>query len=116
MRKVQVITLCDFCEEVTDTTEHELRVDTATRALDLCEKCHLELVHATSEWLEIGRAVDDKPARRAPVKGKRDPRAAEIRAWALASGYTLSARGRVPTTVRDAWESAHAEIGRVAVA
>ncbi|MEI2699990.1 MAG: histone-like nucleoid-structuring protein Lsr2 [Microthrixaceae bacterium] len=34
------------------------------------------------------------------------PTAAEIRAWALANGHEISAKGRIPTSVREAFNEA----------
>jgi hypothetical protein len=44
------------------------------------------------------------PQRRAPAEG---PTAAEIRAWARAAGFPVPERGRIPTSVREAWQRAH---------
>ncbi|MHB1137707.1 MAG: Lsr2 family DNA-binding protein [Microthrixaceae bacterium] len=35
-----------------------------------------------------------------------DPTAAEIRAWALANGHEISAKGRIPASVREAFDEA----------
>ncbi|WP_442880793.1 Lsr2 family DNA-binding protein [Aeromicrobium sp.] len=37
---------------------------------------------------------------------RREPTPAEIRAWALGAGWSLSAKGRVPAEVRSAWIAA----------
>ncbi|QTJ68638.1 Lsr2 family protein [Rhodococcus sp. ZPP] len=34
-------------------------------------------------------------------------RAREVRGWAAASGYEVSARGRIPTDVQEAFDAAH---------
>ncbi|MFJ6212371.1 Lsr2 family protein [Streptomyces sp. NPDC092296] len=41
-----------------------------------------------------------------PAGGSQDT--AKIRAWAKDNGYTVNDRGRVPSTVREAYEKAHA--------
>ncbi|MER7666489.1 MULTISPECIES: Lsr2 family protein [unclassified Streptomyces] len=52
-----------------------------------------------------GRAASTRGKGRAAASGNKDT--AEIRAWAKANGYEVNDRGRVPATVRDAYEKAN---------
>lgn len=52
----------------------------------------------------IAELVPDVPLASLPP---REPTPAELRLWALANGHTVSAKGRVPTEVRRAWQAAH---------
>lgn len=48
------------------------------------------------------------PRRRGVVHGSSPEELANIRAWARANGYTVSARGRISGKVREAYHAAHA--------
>ncbi|MER6911054.1 Lsr2 family protein [Streptomyces sp. NPDC000594] len=52
-----------------------------------------------------GRASSGRGKGRAAASGNKDT--AEIRAWAKANGYEVNDRGRVPATVREAYEKAN---------
>lgn len=60
---------------------------------------HLEDVAARS-------MVDALPAAGAPLP-RREPTPAELRTWAVEQGIAVSAKGRIPAAVTDAWLDAH---------
>ncbi len=59
--------------------------------------------------LEPYRAVARKATRGSRGSGRpaRDPRIAEIRAWAHEEGLTVSSRGRIPEPIVEAYDAAH---------
>ncbi|MFD5257840.1 Lsr2 family protein [Streptomyces bobili] len=52
-----------------------------------------------------GRATGGRGKARAAVGGSQDT--AQIRAWAKENGYEVNDRGRVPATIREAYEKAN---------
>lgn len=63
------------------------------------------LVHHLEDVAARALAAD-LPAAGAPLP-RREPTPAELRSWAIAEGITISAKGRIPAAVVDAWRSAH---------
>lgn len=82
-----------------DGTEYEI---------DLSKKNAKALREALSGYIEAGRRVKAASAgrRRSAARGGRDE-ARNIREWAAENGYEVSARGRVPSQVREAYDAAH---------
>lgn len=80
-----------------------------TYEIDLSDANRAKLEKALAPYIGVARKVSS--GRRAPV-GKRKAgagaSATEIRAWAVAQGMDVSARGRVSSEVREAYENAHA--------
>lgn len=61
------------------------------------------LDHYTAKARKVGKAKSSRKAAAAPS----GPVSAEVRAWATDHGYDVSARGRIPTEVRRAFDSAN---------
>lgn len=61
--------------------------------------------------ITMGRRASAAPRRATPSKAHTKPiagaGAAQVRAWAIANGFTLNANGRVPTAIVEAYNSAH---------
>ena len=81
-------------------------LDSVSYEIDLSEANAQKLRDLIAPYVAAGRRVGGR--RRAgagPRKGGSS--ATEIRAWAAENGYTVSARGRVPAEVREAYERNH---------
>jgi hypothetical protein len=86
-------------------------LDGSSFEIDLSKKNAAALRKALTEFVEHGRRVKPNPtARRGSRRsGARTGAApADIREWAIGQGISMSARGRVPATVRAQYEAANA--------
>jgi hypothetical protein len=85
-------------------------LDGATYEIDLNEANEGKLREALAPYLGAARRTGGrrgaKPVRR--MGGAKTPDTAEIRAWAKEKGYDVNDRGRVPATIREAYEKAQA--------
>jgi Lsr2 len=103
-------------EESTEIDTYTILVNGAGVEIDLTPESHDKLMEALSPFLHADgvRRVRDGSAGRsrrsragvASPAGK-DQDSAAIRAWAREQGYEINDRGRVSTTVREAYEKAH---------
>jgi hypothetical protein len=106
--------------ELTDDTDGKPADETVTFALDgreyeidLTAKNAAALRKAFDVYVKHGRRVGGRPVRSSsragssssPSKGDVDTRA--VREWAGKNGYELSARGRIPAKVMEAYRAAH---------
>lgn len=108
MKVNRVEVVCDREPEGKDrlaTKQVEIKVGDRKEKLDLCDT-HF---HALERHLGValnGRAPKGRSRNgSAPSKRARSTDAADIRAWAKANKVKLPARGRIPTAVRQAYES-----------
>ena len=68
-----------------------------------------QLREALALYIGSGRrAAGSRRGRPAAAAGTKKASATDVRAWAAANGHQVSARGRVPAAVREAYEAAHA--------
>jgi hypothetical protein len=74
--------------------------------LDLSTKNVAALEKALGKYMAAGRKVRRATSPRAAVPAEADSAVAGIREWALANGYQVSSRGRIPAEVRHAYEDA----------
>jgi hypothetical protein len=120
-QNVQVLLTCDLDEDDVEAVETvRFGNDGNTYEIEMCQQ-HLDEYH---NWMEEyiaaarrvggtggGRARAASPkaakARRSPA-GKSHEDVGQIRQWARENGFEVSARGRIPATVREAFEVAHA--------
>lgn len=101
-QRVQVVFEDDIDGSVADETIR-FAVDGVEYEIDLSEKNANKLRNAFAPWVGSARRVAGR--RRTGSKPQRGS-ASEIRAWAADNGYEVSARGRVPAEVREAYERA----------
>ncbi|MHA6757027.1 histone-like nucleoid-structuring protein Lsr2 [Streptacidiphilus sp. PAMC 29251] len=78
--------------------------------IDLSEKNAGKFRNALQPFVEAGRKQSAKRGtvlkRTAPVTGDR-PDPSLVRAWALAQGLEVSARGRVPSEIVEKYQASH---------
>ncbi|KOG90521.1 Lsr2 family protein [Streptomyces sp. NPDC050617] len=98
-------------EESAEIAKHTILVDGAGVELDLTDENYDKLLELLQPYLHAEgarrvrgsvAAAKGKP-RKAPAAGENT---AEIRAWAKANGYEVNDRGRVPASVKEAYEKA----------
>lgn len=124
-RTTRVVLTCDLHKTETEATSTAVITLNGSRyELDVCDQHAAELV-AKARRPRPGAAARKTPAtkkpdakrgsrrtttKKAPTR-KRTPRrvagVADIRAWASDNGYAISPRGRIATTVLDAYHAAH---------
>lgn len=102
-------------EESADISTHTILVDGAGVEIDLTSDSHDKLMEALKPFLNAGGArrvrggiagtARKGRARTAVAAAGHD--ASDIRAWAKENGYVVSDRGRVPASVKEAYESAN---------
>ena len=94
----------------------EFGLDGANYTIDLSDKNAGKLRKALEPYITAGSrlgrgAVDRRAGRsgRSPAAGSRSSREQNqaIREWAAKNGYEVSERGRIPTSVVEAFENAH---------
>lgn len=93
-----------------------LAVDEAVVEVDLSNQHIDELEEAIGRFLTAGRVISGPRQSDSPTSMSRPtpPRQTnnrdgmkEVRAWARRQGYSVSARGRIPMNVMDAYARAH---------
>ena len=113
MAKALVETLVDDLDGSPAVATVRLGWNGDWRELDLSKRNVAALSRALDRYWDVGRPVtlDDrsgrrrrKPAAARPRKGGRDPKA--IRAWAVANGIEVPARGRIPAEVERQYHEA----------
>ena len=119
-QKVQVLLTCDLDEDDIEAVETvRFGNDGSTYEIEMCQQ-HLDEYH---NWMQeyvaaarrIGGAARGRPRlvgnagtklRRSPAAGGKEDLGA-VREWARGNGFQISARGRIPATVREAYQGAH---------
>ncbi|WP_327350530.1 histone-like nucleoid-structuring protein Lsr2 [Streptomyces sp. NBC_01304] len=97
-------------EESSEIATHSILVDGAGVEIDLTDENYEKLLEILNPYLHADGARRIRGASRAKAKpgaaagGKEESSA--IRAWAKENGFEVSDRGRVPATVREAYEKA----------
>ncbi len=105
-QKVQVV-LVDDIDGSAATETVAFALDGASYEIDLNDAHAAELRAALDPWVAAGRRTS---VRRSLAKSRKaqatGPDAATIRAWAKANGVEVPERGRIPATVREAYDAA----------
>lgn len=107
-QRVEIVLTDDLDQSKADSTVTFAYAGTAYE-IDLSDANRAALEEALAPYIGAARKVSS--ARRSPAarrKAGAGVGANEIRAWALAQGMEVSARGRVSSEVREAYENAHA--------
>ena len=119
MAQQSTIILVDDLDDTIPATETiRFGVDGARYAIDLSAEHAAALREDVATWVTHARRTGGRPRTRTP-RGTAQPhrsrsrtrtgrtQPATVRDWARSNGYTVSARGRIPTTVQDAFDAAH---------
>lgn len=114
MAKKVTVTLVDDLDLVSTADESvEFALDGVTYEIDLSEANATALRESLSQWIEAARRSGGrKKTGMRPTAGARTgashrEETAAIRAWARENGFTVSARGRIPTEVLEAYQAAN---------
>ena len=119
-QKVQVLLVCDLHEDEVEGVETvAFGLDGSSYEIDTCEQHAAELRDAFAPYVgaarRAGRPAAGAGARRSS-RGSARPAAASsgdrervqaIREWARSHGHKVSERGRLSSTVIEAYEAAH---------
>ncbi|MFJ8930587.1 Lsr2 family protein [Streptomyces sp. NPDC102364] len=107
-QKVQVLLVDDIDGGEADETI-TFALDGKTYEIDLNDKHAAKLRKALEPFQKAGRRVSKAAAgnrgRGAATGGNQDT--AKIREWAKGNGYDVNDRGRVPQSIREAYEAAN---------
>jgi hypothetical protein len=108
-QKVQILLVDDLDGSEADETV-TFALDGKTYEIDLTTANADKLRGLLEPYLKggrrlTGRAAGGRGRARAASVGSQDT--AQIRAWARANGYEVNDRGRVPATIREAYEKAN---------
>lgn len=118
-QKVQVLLVCDLHEDEVEGVETvAFGLDGSAYEIDTCEQHAAELRDAFAPYVGAARragrptasAGSRRPARgssRSAAAGSDRERVQAIREWARAHGHKVSERGRLSSTVIEAYEAAH---------
>jgi hypothetical protein len=114
-QKVQVLLVDDLSGGEADESV-TFALDGATYEIDLSSQNADKLRDVLADYVEAGRKVGGRSSRGRGRTASRGPVAAvstsqdtaKIRAWAKDNGYEVNDRGRVPASIREAYEKAHA--------
>lgn len=85
-------------------------IDSNSYEIDLSSKNAQALRDLLAPYVAAGRRVSSKRIQPVPVPKRRSAAgvsATDVRAWAQSQGLNVSARGRVPAEIREAYERAH---------
>jgi hypothetical protein len=109
-QKVQVLLVDDLDGGEADETV-TFALDGVTYEIDLTTENADKLRGLLNPYTDSGRRTGGRAGRgrtKAPRSGGASgPDTAKIRAWAKEKGYEVNDRGRVPATIREAYEKAH---------
>src|SRR3954463_11546263 len=118
-RVVQTL-VSDLSGSEENVSNVEFGLDGATYEIDLDESEQQNLRDALADYVKHARRTGRTRARTSPGKGTSAAmtrhasqarpergRSKEIREWAVAQGYPLSTRGRIPAEVTEAYDKAH---------
>ena len=102
---------CDLDEgETPAVSTVTFSYDGETYEFELCQ-AHLDEFHRTmTQYTAAARPASDGARRRRPAsrpQRRTDGNQPDVRAWARANGFEVSARGRIPADVREAYEAAN---------
>jgi len=106
-QKIQVLLVDDIDGSKADESV-TFALDGVNYEIDLTNEHASQLRDDLAKWVGSARKVSS----RGPARSARSPRrsssdADTIRQWARANGHKISDRGRIPQSVREAYEAAH---------
>jgi hypothetical protein len=108
-QKIQVLLVDDIDGSTADETV-TFALDGVSYEIDLTDEHASQLREDFAKWVGAARKVSGRSAAR-PARGtarrSSSSDADAIRQWARANGHKVSDRGRIPASVREAYEAAH---------
>ncbi|MDR1387878.1 MAG: Lsr2 family protein [Propionibacteriaceae bacterium] len=103
-KRTEVVLIDDIDGSIADSMV-AFSLDGVSYEIDLSAAHAADLRADFGKWIDKSRRVGGRRlAVRRPSAGDD---IAEIRAWALANGHEVSARGRIPGKIREAYNDAH---------
>lgn len=84
----------------------DFSIDGQAYTIDLTEQNEAELRRLLQPYLDRAEKVGRKRGQRKGAAAQ-GTSTAKVRAWAVANGYKVSTRGRVPADILAAYEAAH---------
>ncbi len=124
MAQKTIVTLVDDLtgEEAENISTVQFALDGVTYELDLSDENSTKLRDALSPYAKAGRKIGGRrrsgprPGQAIKSTGRADGYNREtlksIREWAKKNGHNVSARGRLPAAVLQAWQTAQATMSR----
>ncbi|MFE7117642.1 Lsr2 family protein [Streptomyces sp. NPDC057654] len=94
-------------EESSEAATHVLALDGKTYEIDLAPASYEKLMKALAPFTEAGRKTSSRTGkpRKVAATSSGSGDTAAIRAWAKKNGYEVNDRGRVPASVKEAYEA-----------
>ena len=94
-------------KESEEVQTHTFSLDEVNYEIDLVSENYDKLFEALAPFISSGRKVGrTKSAYRARRPSVEGPSAEELRQWARENNYQVNDRGRVPASIREAYEKA----------
>ncbi|MFF6984639.1 Lsr2 family protein [Streptomyces sp. NPDC008343] len=94
--------------ESEEVQTHTFSLDGVNYEIDLVSDNYDRLFEALAPFIGKGRKIGRVKGASRPRKASADgPSAEELRAWARENNFHVNDRGRVPATIREAYEKAH---------
>ncbi|MEU9575108.1 Lsr2 family protein [Streptomyces massasporeus] len=95
-------------EESEEVQTHSFSLDGVNYEIDVVADNYDKLFQALAPFIEKGRKVGRTKGPARPRKASAEgPSAEELRAWARENNYQVNDRGRVPASIREAYQKAH---------
>lgn len=95
-------------QESEEVRTHRFSLDGVNYEIDLVSENYDKLFEALAPFIsggrKTGRTKDASRSRRLEAHG---PSAEQLRVWARENNYEINSRGRVPASIREAYDQAH---------
>ena len=105
-QKTQII-LVDDIDGSEATQSVTFALDGVTYEIDLNDDHAAALRETVEEWTVKARRVSGRRTRRRAGAARTSSDTQKVREWARANGYEVSDRGRIPASVREAYDAAN---------
>lgn len=106
-QKIQVLLIDDIDGSKADESV-TFALDGVNYEIDLSAAHSAQLREDFAKWVGAARKVTSRGATTRSRSARRSSSGADtIRQWARANGHKVSDRGRIPQSVREAYEAAH---------
>ena len=108
-QKIQVLLVDDIDGSKADETV-TFALEGVSYEIDLTEEHAAQLREDFAKWVGAARKVSGRSTGRSTRSSSRRSSSSDadtVRQWARANGHKVSDRGRIPASVREAYEAAH---------